>query len=106
MARMGAFIEEAIQAGVLLSTEGCLPTSLGMRVRREDGKVTVTDGPFAEAKEVVGGFAIMLLDSKEDALDWTRRFLEVAGDGVCELRQLYEVPAYDGASPPAATATV
>jgi hypothetical protein len=95
MDTMGAFIKEAIDAGVLISTEGCLPTSLGARVRLEDGKTTVTDGPFSEAKEVVGGFAIMELPSKAEAIEWTERFLRVAGPGVTEIRQLYEVPAYD-----------
>jgi hypothetical protein len=93
MDKMGALIEQAMNEGWLLSTEGCLPTSLGARVRRTGGTVTVTDGPFAEAKEVVGGFAIIKADSKEQAIELTRRFLEVAGDGVCELRQLYDAPA-------------
>jgi hypothetical protein len=98
MATMGKFIEEAAQAGWLLSTEGCLPSALGARVRLADGKVTVTDGPFTEAKEVVGGFAIMQANSKEEAIALTKHFLEVAGDGECELRQLYEEPAFDSAT--------
>lgn len=93
MDEMGALIEQAVKEGWLITTEGCLPTSLGARVRRDDGKVTVTDGPFAEAKEVVGGFAIIQADSKEHAIALTKRFLDVAGEGVCELRQLYEEPA-------------
>ncbi|HEV7666855.1 MAG TPA: YciI family protein [Chloroflexota bacterium] len=95
MAAMGQFIEAAAKAGWLLSTEGCLPTALGARVRQEDGSVTVTDGPFAEAKEVVGGFAIIEAGSKEEAIELGRQFLKVAGDGECELRQLYEVPALE-----------
>jgi len=59
MATTGKLIEEEMKAGWLLSTEGCLPTSLGARVRRSDGRVTVTDGSFTEAKEVIGGFAIL-----------------------------------------------
>jgi hypothetical protein len=90
---MGKLVEEGFKAGWLLGTEGCLPTALGARVRSDGGKVTVTDGPFTEAKEVVGGFAIIKADSKEEAIQLTRDFLKVAGDGECELRQLYEMPA-------------
>ena len=90
MATMGRLIEEGMKAGWLLSTEGCLPTSLGARVRRSSGKLSVTDGPFTEAKEVVGGFAIMQVNSKEEAIELARKFLQVAGDGECELRRLYE----------------
>ena len=93
MATMGKLIQEAVKAGWLLSTEGCLPTKLGARVRRDGSKVTVTDGPFTEAKEVVGGFAIIQAASKAEAIELTRQFLDSAGDGECELRQLYEVPA-------------
>jgi hypothetical protein len=90
MAAMGKLVEEGFKAGWLLATEGCLPTSLGARVRLSSGKLTATDGPFTEAKEVVGGFAILKVNSKEEAIELTRKFLKVAGDGECELRQLYE----------------
>ena len=90
MAAMGKLIEEGMKAGWLLSTEGCLPTSLGARVRRSDGKVTVTDGPFAESREVVGGFAILKANSKEEAIELAKNFLGHVGQGECELRQLYE----------------
>ena len=90
MEAMGKLIEEAMKAGWLVSTEGCLPSALGARVRRTDGKVTVTDGPFAEAKEVVGGFAILEAKSKAEAVELTKRFLSVVGQGECELRQLCE----------------
>lgn len=76
--------------GWLLATEGRLPTALGARVRRSGGKLSVTDGPFAEVKEVVGGFAILKANSKTEAIELTRRFLQVAREGECELRQLYE----------------
>ena len=91
--KMGALIEEMFKAGVLLSAEGCLPSALGFRVRQENGKVTVTDGPFTEAKEVVGGIAIIQTPSKDEAIRWTKKFLTVAGDGQSEVRQLYEQPA-------------
>jgi len=90
MANMARLIEEGMKAGWLLSTEGCLPTSLGARVRRSSGKLTVTDGPFAETREVVAGFAILQANSKEEAIELTRRFLSVVDDGECELRQIYE----------------
>jgi hypothetical protein len=90
MAAMGKLIEEGMKAGWLVSTEGCLPTELGGRVRRAGEKITVTDGPFTETKEVVGGFAILKVSSKEEAIELTRKFLKVAGEGECELRQLYE----------------
>ena len=94
MDRMNQLIAEGMSAGWLISTEGCLPSALGARVRRAGGKVTVTDGPFSEAKELVGGFAILQAASKEEAVELTRRFLLVAGgEGECELRQLYEAPA-------------
>jgi hypothetical protein len=90
MAAMGKLIEEGMKAGWLLSTEGCLPTSLGARVRKSNGKLTVTDGPFTESTEVVGGFAILKANSKEEAVELARNFLKAVGDGECELRQLYE----------------
>ncbi len=99
MANMGKLIEEGMKKGWLLGTEGCLPSALGARVRRADGKINVTDGPFAEAKEVVGGFALLKADSKEEAIELARQFLKVAGDGECELRQLYD--AYAGEGQPA-----
>ena len=97
MGAMGAFIEEAAAAGWLVTTEGCLPSGLGARVRLADGKVTVTDGPFTEAKEVVGGFAVIEASSKDAAIELTKQFLAVAGDGECEIRQLYAAPAFDSA---------
>jgi hypothetical protein len=70
-----------MKAGWLLSTEDCLPTSLGARVRGSDGRVTVTDGPFTEAKEVIGGFAILKANTKQDAIELARKFLLVVGQG-------------------------
>jgi hypothetical protein len=90
MAEMGKLIDEMTRAGVLLSTEGCQPSSKGARIRLSGGKVTVTDGPFTETKELVAGFAIIQVKSKEEAIEWTRRFLNVAGDGESEIRQLHE----------------
>jgi hypothetical protein len=95
IAEMGKLVEQGMRAGWLLATEGCLPSALGARVRRVGGKVTVTDGPFTEAKEVVGGFALIEASSKEEAIALCKDFLEVAGDGECEIRQLYQAPALD-----------
>jgi len=89
MAKMGKLVEEGMKAGWLLATEGCLPSALGARVRSSGGKLTVTDGPFTEAKEVVGGLAILEANSKEEAIKLARNFLQVAGEGACELRQLF-----------------
>ena len=90
MAAMGKLIEGGMKAGWLLATEGCLPTALGARVRRSSSKISVTDGPFTESKEVVGGFAILKANSKEEAIELARQFLQIAGEGECELRQIYE----------------
>src|SRR6266566_3421545 len=90
MAMMGKLVEEGMKAGWLIATEGCLPSALGARVRISGGKLTVTDGPFTEAKEVVGGLAILQANSKAEAIEMTKNFLQVAGDGECELRQVYE----------------
>lgn len=90
MASMGKLVEEGMKAGWLLATEGCLPSALGARVRHSGGKLAVTDGPFTEAKEVVGGFAILRANSKEEAVELVRQFLNHVGDGECEIRQLYD----------------
>jgi hypothetical protein len=98
MAAMGKLIEEGMKAGWLLGTEGCMPSALGARVRRSGGKLTVTDGPFTESKEVVGGFAILNANSKEEAIQLARDFLKVVGEGECELRQICEpICAQEGA---------
>ncbi len=90
MARMGKLIEEGMKAGYLVAVEGCLPSATGARVRLSNGKLTVTDGPFTESKEVVGGLAILRANSKEEAIELVKQFLRQAGDGECELRQLHE----------------
>jgi hypothetical protein len=92
MAKMGQLIQEGFKAGWLIATEGCLPTPLGARVRQSSGTQTVTDGPFTEAKEVIGGFALLRANSNAEAIQLTKDFLKIAGDGECELRQLYEPP--------------
>ena len=93
MARMGKLIEEGFKSGKLVATEGCLPSQLGARIRQSNGQASVTDGPFSEAKEVVGGLAIIEVGSKQEAIEYVKEFMRIAGDGECEIRQLYEVPA-------------
>lgn len=90
MAAMGKLIEEGMKKGWLVATEGCLPSALGARIRRSGEKITVTDGPFTESKEVIGGFAILNANSKEDAIQMAKDFLKVVGEGECEIRQVYE----------------
>ncbi len=96
MERMGKLVEEWFKSGRLLATEGCLPSALGARVRRSGGKFTVTDGPFTEAKEIIGGFAIIQAASKQEAIQYTKEFLDVAGDGETEIRQVWAEDASAG----------
>ena len=100
MVKMGQLIEEFTNSGILISTEGCLPSAKGARIRLTNGKFTVTDGPFTEAKEIVGGFALLRAKSKEEAIEHTKKFLKVAGDGESEIRQIFEAgditPEYFG----------
>ena len=92
---MGQLTQDAAKAGcVMVGTEGLLPTSMGARVRLANSKVTVMDGPFTEAKEVVGGFAIFDAPSKAEMLEWTRRFMDLhrthipGWEGEAEVRQI------------------
>lgn len=90
MESMGKLIEEGMKGGWLLGTEGCLPSALGARVRIDNGTLKVTDGPFTEAKELIGGFAILQANSKQEAIELAKNFLKVVGQGECELRQVFE----------------
>ncbi|PVE10066.1 YciI family protein [Streptomyces scopuliridis] len=93
MRRMGELIEEMTRAGVLLDTAGLTPSAQGVRFRQSGGRLTVTDGPFTEAKEVIGGYAIVQAKDKEQAVEWTRRFVEIHGDEfdiTVELREIAE----------------
>ena len=78
--RMGALIGEMKEAGVLLSTGGLEPSSKAARLRNFGGKQTLVDGPFAESKELVGGFVILELGSRAEAIDWARRYAKVLGE--------------------------
>jgi hypothetical protein len=92
-AKMGKLIEDMSKAGVLLAAEGCLPSSHGVRLQIDGGKFALTDGPFSETKELIAGFCMLQVRSKPEAIEWTKRFLGVVGEGQCELRQLHEMPA-------------
>ncbi|MCX5385091.1 YciI family protein [Streptomyces sp. NBC_00083] len=93
MQRMGDLIEEMTKAGVLLDTAGLTPTAEGTRIRWNGGELTVTDGPFTETKEVVGGYAIIQAKNKAEALEWAKRFLQVhekEWDVTSEVREIAE----------------
>lgn len=91
---MGRFVEEGLKSGILLDTAGLKPTRDGFRVRLDGGKLGVTDGPFMETKEVIGGYALVQATSREEALQMARQFMELhrihwpAFVGECEVRPL------------------
>jgi hypothetical protein len=92
MTTMGKLIEEAMKEGWLIATEGVSFGGASVRVNQSrGGKVTVTDGPFAEAKEVLGGYALLKAESKAEVIELTKRFLGVAGQGTCEIHRLFEM---------------
>jgi hypothetical protein len=91
-AKMGELIEEFTKSGVLVATGGLLPSARGAKVRLSKGKLTVTDGPFPETKEMIAGFAILECRSREHAIEVAKRFLPVAGDGETELREMFVGP--------------
>jgi len=92
LAAMGQYMEEMVKAGILLAGEGLRPTSDGVRVKFSRGKPSVTDGPFAEAKELVAGWSLIQVDSLEEAINWVKRWPAEDGDGEVEIeiRRLYE----------------
>jgi hypothetical protein len=85
---LGRFSIEALQSGVLVATGGMFPSSMGARVRLSGGEFSVTDGPFPETREVMAGWAIVQVNSKEEAIEQARRFMQIVGDGEGEIRQL------------------
>jgi hypothetical protein len=92
MTKMGQLIGEMMTKGVLLTTEGCKSSQHGARITIENGTYTIKDGPFTEAKEFIGGLAIIKVDSKADAVEWTKRFLAVIGRGTSEILEINEAP--------------
>ncbi len=91
LAAMGKFNEEMVKAGVLLAAEGLQPTSRGARVKFSGTKRTVIDGPFAESKELIGGFWLLQVKSKEEAIEWIKRSpAPFDGESEIEIRQVFE----------------
>ncbi|QHE84413.1 YciI family protein [Hydrogenophaga sp. BPS33] len=103
MAEMVRYHEELAQAGVLLDGSGLQPSRKGWRVHHgADGGKRILDGPFAEAKELIAGYTLIQVRSREEALEWSRRFPNPAGKGkeaVVELRQLYEMDDFPPSQP-------
>lgn len=98
LAEMGAFHEELQKAGVLLDASGLQPSSKGWRIRYDGEKQSVVDGPFAETKELVAGYTLIQVNSREEALEWTKRFPNPAvdaGKGEIEVRQLFELDDFE-----------
>ena len=96
MEAMGKFVQKSLQDGTLVDTGGLLPTKDGTRVRLARGKITVTDGPFTESKEVIGGYAILNVASRSEALRIATEFMELHRtywpefEGECEMRPMFE----------------
>jgi hypothetical protein len=107
---MGAFVSENLRKGVLIDTNGLRPTSEATRVRQSRRRLTITDGPFTEAKEVVGGYALIDVGSKQEAIDLATRFMEIhlrhwpEFEGACEVRPLDGQESSAPASTPASDA--
>ncbi|SEG54915.1 YciI family protein [Bosea lathyri] len=99
MASMATYHEELAKAGVLLEGSGLKPSSKGWRIRHAaDGRSTVVDGPFAETKELIAGYTVIKVNSREEALDWSRRFprpFELGQDCEIEIRELYELEDFE-----------
>jgi hypothetical protein len=97
LSTMGTFMEEVTKAGVLLAGEGLQPTAKGARIHFSGSRRTVTDGPFTESKELVAGFALIQVNSKAEAIEWSKRFLaadvecRVGRESACEIRQVFEL---------------
>lgn len=87
MEEMGKFIGEAVQAGALVTTGALVPNAT--RLRYADGEFTVTDGPYIELKELLAGFAVIQVDSLEEAIEWSKRFRRIVGEGESEIVQVF-----------------
>ena len=101
-AAMGKYNDDLVKAGVLLAAEGLTPSSKGARVKFSGDKRIVTDGPFAEAKEVIAGFTIIKVNSLEEAIEWVKRAPNVSlnGEAEVEIRKLMDVEDFgDGFTP-------
>jgi hypothetical protein len=98
MAQMASYHEALAKAGVLLDATGLQPSAKGWRIRYHGGKRSVVDGPFAETKELIAGYTLIQVRSREEAMEWARRFPAPFGeqaDGEIEVRQLYELEDFE-----------
>jgi len=98
LTEMGKFNEELVKAGVMLAGEGLHPTSQGARLKFKDGKVTVTDGPFTESKELIAGFWLLQAKSKEEVIAWMKK-APFGGGTTIEIRQVYETEEFADSDP-------
>jgi len=101
LSAMGKYNEELMKAGVLLDLSGLQPSSKGFRIKYSGGKKTIIDGPFAESKELIGGYWVIQVKSREEALEWAKRIPNPGGEGQdaeVEVRQLFELEDF-GPSP-------
>jgi hypothetical protein len=96
MAEIGAYTRRNIEAGIVLMTGGLVRPTRGIKMRCEDGKVSITDGPFAESKELIDGYALIQADSREHAIAIATEFMQLAGDGNGEILQVYDPPGMPG----------
>jgi hypothetical protein len=97
-AAMADYHEQLVKAGALLDAAGLQPSSKGWRIRYDGGRKTVVDGPFAETKELIAGYTLIQVRSREEALEWSRRFPNPVGEGArceVEVRQVYEMEDFD-----------
>jgi hypothetical protein len=96
MAAIGSFTQQMLKSGILVMTGGLQRPTKGTRIKMAAGDFTVTDGPYAETKELIDGFALVQVQSKQEALDVARRFMAIAGDGQGEILQVFD----QGEAPP------
>ena len=93
--------QEAMQAGALVEVGGLYPSAVGARIRLSGGSLAITDGPFAETRELVGGYSVYEVKSRQEAIDWTYRFMRLfeehwpVGECEAEIRQLFETPEFN-----------
>jgi hypothetical protein len=100
MTAMLKYNEELVRAGVMLQGEGLQPSSKGARVTFSKGKPIVTDGPFTEAKELIAGFTMIQVKSKEEAIEWVKRWPSIDAEAEIEIRQVFEAEDFDPRSAP------
>lgn len=99
MDAIGKLGEEATRAGAMVEAGGLLPSAMGAKVRLSGGELVITDGPFTESKELIGGYAVYDVKSMQEAIEWTSRFMQLhkehwpGWEGESEIRQIFDVPS-------------